>query len=242
MTLTELEIMQAQYIVDELRRQQQDARVNEFNNRKRLSLMGARYANVTLANATVTPSNADAIALCKKYLQSCVNMLSHAIGLYFVGDNGTGKTYLTACLCNDLVAKGYYCLYTNLSQMLGEIQNSRNDYQSENALFAKLQTYDFVFIDDLGKEFLGREYDTSKVKWAEKKLFEIINLRYNASKPTIFSSNYTIAELATVLKLDKAIVDRIFEMSTRIITLKGDDFRVAARKQAEAIATELINY
>ena len=68
---------------------------------------------------------------------------------------------------------------------------------------------------------------------------EVINARYNAQKPTIFSSNYSIAELASVLSLDKAIIERINEMATRVLKLDGDDFRTAARSDKNDIARRL---
>lgn len=55
----------------------------------------------------------------------------------------------------------------------------------ELELLRRLQSYDFAFIDDLGKEFIGRESKINSSKWAESKLFEIINARYNAQKPTV---------------------------------------------------------
>lgn len=70
-------------------------------------------------------------------------------------------------------------------------------------------------------------------------MFEVINARYNAQKPTIFSSNYTISDLASVLGLDKAIVERIDEMATRVIKLEGDDFRQLARKEKSDLAKKL---
>ena len=89
----------------------------------------------------------------------------------------------------------------------------------------KLMTCDFVFLDDFGKEFIGREFNRSASKWTEEKLFEMINVRYNSMRPTVFSSNYAMDELVSKLGLDKAIVERVNEMSTRVIRLEGDDFR-----------------
>ena len=70
-------------------------------------------------------------------------------------------------------------------------------------------------------------------------MFEILNARYNAKKPTIFSSNYSIGELMSVLGLDKAIVERINEMSTRVLKLEGDDFRQHSRTEKSELAKSL---
>ena len=150
------------------------------------------------------------------------------------------KANHSACLCNELLWNGAECIYTNLASILGEIRSSYDgNGMGECRLLRQLQRYDFAFIDDLGKEFLGREFNAASSKWAEEKLFEVLNARYNSQKPTIFSSNYSIGELASLLNLDKAIVERINEMSTRVIKLEGDDFRKLVREEKSDIAKSL---
>lgn len=215
-------------------------RLARFNNQKRLSLLGVRYQNLMFKDAILTESNRKAYVKCKNYVANAEKVRSENIGLYIYGDNSSGKTFLTACICNELIWKGYRCIYTNLASILNEIRSSYDGNGiGECDLLGRLQSYDFAFIDDLGKEFLGREYNVGSAKWAEEKLFEVLNARYNAQKPTIFSSNYSISELASVLNLDKAIIERVNEMSTRTIKLEGDDFRSKARETKSDIAKQL---
>ncbi len=211
--------------------------IEAFNSRRNLSMIGDRYKNIRFADAMITDNNRTAYQKCQNYVENAQAMRENNIGLYIYGDNSSGKTYLTACVCNELLWKGYRCVYTNLATILNEIRSSYDGQGiGECELIARLQTFDFAFIDDLGKEFIGREYNAASSKWAEEKLFEIINARYNAQRPTIFSSNYEIAELASVLSLDKAIIERINEMATRVLKLEGDDFRSDARKSKNDIA------
>ncbi len=220
--------------------EQRRKRVEEFNNRQILSLIGERYKNVRFKDARITPHNKTAFEKCGNYAKNSKRVYELNIGLYIYGDNSSGKTYLTACLCNELVWLGWRCVYTNLASILNEIRASYDgNGMGECLLLRQLQTFDFVFIDDLGKEFIGREFNSATAKWAEGKLFEILNARYNARKPTIFSSNYSISKLASVLNLDKAIVERINEMATRAIKLEGDDFRTAVREEKSNIAKSL---
>lgn len=227
---------------EERRRQEQQRQraIDEFNNRSRLSMIGSRYRNIRFTDATITDNNRAVYDKCRNYVNHAKDMRENNIGLYIYGDNSSGKTYLTACVCNELLWRGYRCVYTNLATMLNEIRGSYDGQgMGECELINRLQAYDFAFIDDLGKEFIGREYNAASSKWAEEKLFEVINARYNAQKPTIFSSNYSIAELASVLSLDKAIIERINEMATRVLKLDGDDFRTAARSDKNDIAKRL---
>lgn len=212
-------------------------RIEEFNARQESSLIGKRYKNIRFNDARITEHNREAYEKCKRYLEQSEAMLKENIGLYIHGENSTGKTYLTACLCNELVWQRWRCVYTNLATILSQIRGTYGSRGgSENSILQRLQNYDFVFIDDLGKEFIGRDYNPASSKWAEEKFFEIINARYNANAPIIFSSNYTIAELESVLGFDKAIVERINEMATRVIKLTGDDFRQTARASKSTLS------
>lgn len=230
---------QCQAEAEEQRREEErrERAIEAFNSRRNLSMIGDRYKNVRLANATITDNNRAVYQKCNNYVENAKAMRENNIGLYIYGNNSSGKTYLTACVCNELLWKGYRCVYTNLATILNEIRGSYDGQgMGESELMSRLQTYDFAFIDDLGKEFIGREHNAATAKWAEEKLFEVINARYNAQRPTIFSSNYEIAELASILSLDKAIIERINEMATRVMKLDGDDFRSDARKSKNDIA------
>ena len=207
--------------LEELRRN-----LDEFNDRQRLSLMGDRYKNCRLSTAVITGHNRAAYEKAKRYVERAADMRKENIGLYFYGDNSSGKTYITACICNELLRKGYRCIYTNFARILAEIRSGYDGYgMGELGIMRRLMTCDFVFLDDFGKEFIGREYNLSAAKWAEEKLFELINVRYNSTRPTVFSSNYAMDELASKLSLDKAIIERVNEMSARVIRIEGDDFR-----------------
>lgn len=207
--------------------------VDDFHKRQELSFLGLRYRDVMFSTSTVNDTNRDAYERAKKYVENAKEMIANDIGVYIYGAQSSGKTYLSACLCNELLYKERTCVYTNLSSLLSELYQSKQD---DCPLLQSIKHYDFAFIDDLGKEFIGREYNKASAKWAEEKLFEIINARYNAKKPTIFSSNFSIKELSTILGLDRAIIDRIDEMATCVIKLDEGNFRKENRKDKVEIA------
>lgn len=229
---------------EEARKQEDEEKrrkhLDEFYNRRELSLLGNRYKNANFTTATITSNNLEAFEKAKSYVKNLQEVLKYNIGLYVYGDNSTGKTYLTACICNELLWRKQNCIYTNLASMLDYISAAYNGKgDGKGGLLARIKSCDFAFIDDFGKEFLGREAQPTSSKWAEEKLFEVLNERYNAQKPTIFSSNYSIGELISVLGLDKAIVERVNEMATRVIKLEGDDFRSDVCKKKSEIAKRL---
>ena len=215
--------------------------IAEFRARQKGSAIGEKYLEARFSTATITKNNKQAYVKCINYSKNAREVLKEGIGLYVYGDNSSGKSHLLACLCNDLVEQGFRCFYTSVPKMIAEIQNSYADDSAmgQARLVNMLSKMHFVFIDDLGKEFLGREYNSSLSKFTEKVLLEVLNAIYNNGNCVIFSSNYSIPELVESFSLDKAIIERINEMATRVIKLEGDDFRDKIRKEKSEIAKKL---
>ena len=230
---------------EEVRKRQEaeerEKNIERFRNGQKCSELGKKYLNASFKTAIITPNNKEAYEKCINYTKNSRVCFNQNIGLYLYGSNSSGKSYLMACLCNELVAQGFACLYTSVPKMLAEIQSSYNDdmAMSQTRLVTMLAEKHFVFIDDLGKEFLGRENNAGAAKFAEKILLEVLNARYNNGRPTFFSSNYSIQELAETFSLDAAIIERINEMSTRVIKLDGDNFRDKALKEKSELAKKL---
>lgn len=213
---------QAAALEEEEKQERERRAVELFRRNQKLSAIGERYIEARFKTAEIIADNAEQYRVCKLYCDNANAVMERNVGLYLVGENSTGKTYLTACMCNELISRGYTCLYTSLLSILAEIQKSfHNDEGLGQAQVVEMiANKDFVFIDDLGKEFIG-----GKSAFAEKILLDVINARYNNGKPTIFSSNYSIKELASRFSLDRAIIERIGEMVGKVIELHGHNFR-----------------
>lgn len=201
---------------------------------QRASLIGDRYKDASFQN-TETGHNSSfdtAFLRCKKYCEVANTVLEKGMGIYLYGTKGTGKTHLTACMANDLIQQQKQVLFTNffeISKMLWATYN--NPKESMADCINKLATIDFLFIDDLGTERVqatnGKELDL------QGKIYDILNKRYSAKKPTIFSSNHFITELITERGISDKTVDRIMEMSTAIIEIKGESYRFKKRTMDE---------
>lgn len=204
----------------------------DYSRRKQLAKVPEKYAEITFKTFQSTDSNRAALEKCIRYLNNSEQMRKDNIGLYIYGANSTGKTYLAVCLCNELLLQGWQCLFTSIADLIREQHSSYNYFGGvENSVVKRIKRYDFVFIDDFGKEFIGREQRSEIAKALERQLFAIINSRANAKKPTIFTSNYSKNELGGELHLDAAIVERVNEMTVRTIKLSGDNFRRAVQAE-----------
>lgn len=192
------------------------------------SLLGDRYKDATFDKTDLSrPEDFQkAFQRCKKYCQIPDQALEHGYGLYIYGDSGTGKTHLTACMCNELMSQLKQCLFTNFFEISKLIQSTWNGNEDSAVVIRRICEVDFLFLDDLGTEILTKGGEDN---WLQGQVFDIINKRYNNKKPTIFSSNYSMNQLITERGMMKKTVDRIGEMSTAMIRLSGDSYRRKAK-------------
>lgn len=198
------------------------------------SLLGERYTNTTFEN-TDTSVGGDflkAFERCKKYCEIADTVLENGYGIYIYGNSGTGKTHLTACICNELISQYRQCLFTNFFEISKLIRATwgRNNTDAES-IIRNIGEVDFLFIDDLGTEALRKNGEDN---WLQEQVFDIINKRYNNKKPTIFSSNHSLNELMTERGMMDKTVDRIMEMSTAIIKVNGESYRAKNRRKGVA--------
>ncbi len=229
------ECMQKRYC-EEKENQRREELLEDYYKRKNIAQVPKRYKNGRFNNFQITTNNQKSYNIALYYLKESSLMLKDNKGLYIYGQVGTGKTHLATCLCNELLLRGWSCLFTTVSELLSELHKSYTlQGQVSSNLIKRIKSIDFLFIDDFGKEFLGREEkreDQAKFdKMLERQVFTIINARYNSNKPTIITSNYSKNDLRNLLKLDASIADKINEMATTIIRMSGDNFRIANQEK-----------
>lgn len=136
--------------------------------------------------------------MCRRYVDKFPEMLEKGVGFVFHGGCGSGKTYTSACIVNELLDRGYLAMIDNIPNMI-----SRMNFKSREELMNDIMMCDLVVIDDLGVE---RDSSFSK-----EKVYEIIDARYRTGKPTIFTTNLTLEDLSTLKIENTRTYDRILE-------------------------------
>lgn len=198
------------------------------------SLMGLKYQNVNFNNTIISQNDSfyQAYQRCKKYCENYEITVKEGMGIYIFGNSGVGKTRLTACMANDLLKKGVQVIFTNFFEISKAIRNTYNSgvADTEGKLLHRLNTVDVLFLDDLGTESLAKNDGNN---FLQDKIFEIINARYNNNKSTIFTSNYSMNQLVSERGVMAKTVDRIFEMSTAKLEIKGTSYRQQAKSNIE---------
>lgn len=131
---------------------------------------------------------------------------------FVTGAAGTGKTvYAANCMIGqmrlDYLANQHYTyLFINFPELINQMRESFNAVEGKESagdLLRKLQTVDYLILDDLGVDQM--------TPWVYSQIYLIINSRYENLRTTLIVSNLSLQELATAWG-DTRITSRIERM------------------------------
>ena len=137
---------------------------------------------------------------------------------FLSGQSGCGKTHLCTALCNEIIRRGGSLRYfrwvkdgTRLKQLVSDTEYDRE--------IRALITTPYLYVDDL----LKQEISAGDIRL----VYEIVNGRYIAGRPTILSSERSLETIRAARDGEgEAVAGRIFEMcghGKTCIQLSGAD-------------------
>ena len=136
--------------------------------------------------------------------------------LFFYGDTGIGKTFLSNCIAKELIDKSYSVIYLSTFELFDILAKSKFEKdEAADRMNHHIFDCDLLIIDDLGTELVN-SFTTSQ-------LFLCLNERILRKKSTIISTNLSMADLREVYS------ERIFSRITSnytMLRLIGDDIRI----------------
>jgi DNA replication protein DnaC len=148
--------------------------------------------------------------------------------LIFKGGYGCGKTHLAAAIANHRLNLGHAVLFINTPDLLDHLRAtfSPNAETGYDERFEQVRNSPLLVLDDLGAQ--------SNTEWAQEKLYQIFNHRYNARLPTIVTTN---EELEAI---DIRIRSRLADPSvSTVIAVSAPDFRMGGVDQAQSDLSSL---
>lgn len=162
-------------------------------------------------------------AISEKFCENIEN--KEQKNLLFIGNTGTGKTFLSSCIAKRAIENGYTVLYQTAPILMDMVVESKFATQKDSELkeqYERVFNVDLLIIDDLGTETMNN------LKFTE--LFNILNTRLLKNKKTIISTNLMLPELAN--EYDERVISRLIG-NYIICKFFGDDIRLKKKRMSE---------
>lgn len=159
-----------------------------------------------------------AVDFSRKFVQ---NFKQDYHNLFFYGTVGTGKSFLSGCIANELLKQGHSVIYFSASGLFDTLARYAFDArlkEEQHDFCEDIYGCDLLIIDDLGTEVTNN--------FVSSQLFVCLNERHLRRKATIISTNVTLEEFRDRYS------DRIFSRITSSFTLRkltGPDIRICKK-------------
>ena len=131
--------------------------------------------------------------------------------LVFSGGSGSGKTHLAAAIANERIARGQAALFMVVPDLLDHLRASYDatvDELGYEQIFDQVRNAPLLILDDIDA--------SAGTPWAREKLFQIVNHRYNAELPTVYTTSQR------PVQLDDRLSTRLTDSAlSRVLVLEG---------------------
>ncbi|HEX75171.1 MAG TPA: ATP-binding protein [Dehalococcoidia bacterium] len=143
--------------------------------------------------------------------------------LVFQGVNGCGKTHLAAAIANHLHQEGKSVLFIVVPDLLDYLRStfSPESRVSYDELFEKVKKAPVLILDDFGEQ--------SATPWAQEKLYQLINYRYNARLATVITTCFSLDEIES--RISSRMVDPSLSL---VFNIMAPDYRGDIQAAREA--------
>lgn len=150
-------------------------------------------------------------------LRDFEEMQQKGMGLYlFSGTPGSGKTFMAACLANELIREnGKRVRFATSMDIIEEIKRSWDfsSGHSESQVLQELTDTDVLIIDDFGVE--------QPKNWIAERFYQIINARYTLKKITIITSNLSVEDLKYDSRIKNRVQERTYQLPFPEESIRG---------------------
>lgn len=137
--------------------------------------------------------------------------------LVLEGNNGCGKTHLAVSLAKYCLDEGTIVLFSVVADLLDYLRATfaPNAEEPYDEAFTKMREAELLVLDDLGAE--------QSTPWANEKLYQLLNYRYNARLPTVITTNKI-----SLVGIENRIRSRLSDKRlVRIVTMtEAQDYRL----------------
>jgi DNA replication protein DnaC len=148
-----------------------------------------------------------ALTLTREYAANFPHIRARGDCLLLVGGPGTGKTHLACAILGSVIAQGYSGLLVPVGEALRLIRStySPGAIRTEVEVFETLTSPDLLVLDEVGVA-IGDDRKRRAI------LFDVVNARYGAMRPTILIGNLTAPEMEVYL--GERIMERLMDVGS----------------------------
>ena len=146
--------------------------------------------------------------------------------LVLAGGYGCGKTHLAAAIANFRVALGHAALFVIVPDLLDHLRAAYapNSVGGIDERLDAIRDAPLLILDDLGAH--------NSTPWAQEKLFQILNHRYNSRLPTVITTNQRLEEL------DPRVTSRLVDPDlSQVYEIIAPDFRQSGASRSGSLST-----
>lgn len=158
-----------------------------------------------------------AFAVCRQYAADFRQMHTQGTCLVLRGNIGTGKNHLACAIARQVSEQGYSCLMLTVAEIIQRIRATwdRQTEETQAEITSRFGDIDLLILDEV-----GRQYGSESEKII---LFQVIDARYRAMRPTIVLSNLAPQEIADYL--GAAAYDRLRENGGKLVHFDWASYR-----------------
>ncbi|CAM3569137.1 AFG1/ZapE family ATPase [Erysipelothrix urinaevulpis] len=174
------------------------------------SLRKATFQSIDLQKEKQNPAYIKVLVELAKFVED------DELGYFLYGNLGVGKSYLAACVSNQMAKEGKRVAYVHVPSLFNHLKQQFGNNKQQEQTLDTLRKASLLVLDDLGAEPI--------TPWGrDEVLLSILNDRLENKRKTIITSNYKPEMLKDLYRVDtrgvsdeiraSRLVDRILSLT-----------------------------
>jgi DNA replication protein DnaC len=123
-------------------------------------------------------------SIVSKYVSKLPEIFDRGYGLYFCGNNGTGKTLCASLILKEALRQDFSARFTHLSEVLKMFCDGMYDRELREEYQRQILSVDFLVVDDIDKS-----YENTQSRFLNSSYDNLFRTRANNCLPTIITAN-----------------------------------------------------